>query len=58
LHFVDAYGTSVNAGFASSAFIFINYYFYHFSYLLWVLLKSKARWIKVFRCLNVFFHVA
>lgn len=32
--FVDAYWAGVNAGFASSALVFINHYFYHFSYLL------------------------
>jgi len=56
-HFVNAYWACVYAGFASSTFVVINLYFYHISYLLWILLKSKARWIKVFRCVSVFLHV-
>ena len=54
---VDAYWASVCAGFASSAFIVINYYFYHV-YTSGKFDSNFLSKIKVFRSVNEFLHVS
>jgi hypothetical protein len=53
--FVDAYGASVCAGFASGASIIVYYYFYHVLYLGKFVSNSPSK-IKVFRLISGFLH--